>query len=147
MSNWAVKDLIKKIFQHKRDYNNRKKNKNKEQRQHQHQQKQQEQHQYQQKQQKQQKHHQNQQEKHQYQQRQQKQQEHHQDQQEKHQHQQEQHQYRYEDSGKYLFKFIYILLLLQSELDIMIFNITNFTLNQFFKILTLGHINKIISFS
>ena len=25
MSNWAVKDLIKKIFQHKRDYNNRRK--------------------------------------------------------------------------------------------------------------------------
>jgi cation transport ATPase len=129
MSNWAVKDLIKKIFQHKRDYNNRRKNKNKEQRQHQRQ------------------HHQNQQEKHQYQQRQQKQQgqqEHHQNQQEKHQHQQEQHQYSYEDSGKYLFKFIYILLLLESELDIMIFNIMNFTLNQFFKILTL-YLNIFIS--
>ena len=126
MSNWAVKDLIKKIFQHKRDYNNRRKNKNKEQRQHQHQQEQQEQHQ----------HHQNQQEKHQHQQRQQRQQK-QQEQQEHHQNQQEKYQQEYEDSGKYLFKFIYILLLLQSELDIMIFNIMNFTLNQFFKILTL----------
>ena len=79
MSNWAVKDLIKKIFQHKRDYNNRRKNKNKEQRQYQHQQEQQEQHQ----------HHQNQQEKH----------------------QQEQHQYRYEDSGKYLFKLLYFIII------------------------------------